>query len=277
MAEPTVSRVDLTGRRVGNLVVISEAEPGRAKSGSVVRMWLCRCDCGNDRVVRQGHLLTGHTTRCSRRCAIRREPWNKYLEPRPCEHCRTPFQPKSNRVKFCCRACKGAASRCEEGALTDADIAAFWALVSNSDGCWLWSGTVGLNSYGCIQINNRKWLAHRLSYLLTRGDLPDDLHICHRCDNPRCVNPEHLFPGTDRDNAHDRMAKGRPQGRHSHPEAYPCGEQMENAKLTEDAVREMRCRYQAGGVTYRQLAEERGVSKCTAMRAIKGESWKGVK
>lgn len=76
-------------------------------------------------------------------------------------------------------------------------------------GCWLWLGAVDRKGYGRARLNGRDSGAHRLSWALHRGEIPFGLWVLHRCDNPCCVNPEHLFLGTCQDNHDDMFAKGR--------------------------------------------------------------------
>lgn len=85
--------------------------------------------------------------------------------------------------------------------------------IGHADECWPWTGAKDKNGYGRIQVmTNGKWgtqLAHRVAYKLTKGDLPADLGLCHRCDNPPCCNPDHHFPGTQLDNMNDAKLKSR--------------------------------------------------------------------
>lgn len=91
----------------------------------------------------------------------------------------------------------------------------FWMYVgknSNTD-CWEWTGSKTLTGYGHLNINAKSIYAHRISYELFNGPIPDGLCVCHSCDNPGCVNPSHLWVGTMADNMHDRDAKGRGRNR----------------------------------------------------------------
>jgi hypothetical protein len=100
----------------------------------------------------------------------------------------------------------------------------FWRFVDKSrgaDACWLWTGSQRMKwGYGRIMVNGRRISAHRFAYIDTFGPIAQTLFVCHRCDNPPCVNPSHLFVGTPRDNAQDMHRKGRFRGgRRSHAQA----------------------------------------------------------
>src|ERR1700756_2891954 len=89
----------------------------------------------------------------------------------------------------------------------------FWAKVAKGPGCWEWQGKRHYKGYGHFTVRGqgrrRTLKAHRVSWELANGPIPEGLHVLHSCDNPPCVNPDHLFLGTDMDNVHDRDAKGR--------------------------------------------------------------------
>lgn len=152
----------------------------------------------------------------------------------------------------------------------------FWPRVDRRggpDACWLWTGAhnLGPRPYGLVSVNGRPMLAHRVSYILSFGAIEAGLDICHRCDNPPCVNPSHLFPGTRKENMADGTSKGRLVGkRHVEGVAHPF------AKLNPTSVREMRALYAAGGVDTFALAAKYGVRQSTAWAAIRGFTWKSV-
>ena len=157
-------------------------------------------------------------------------------------------------------------------------ISAFWNKV-NKDGsmpqycpelgqCWEWI-IVPKCEYGKFWSNGKHVYAHRFSWELVNGEIPDGLFVLHKCDNRSCVNPEHLFLGTCQDNTNDMINKGRME--------HASGEKAGAAKLTENIVREIRIRYAKGGVTLKSLSIEYSVSLSTIHFAITRKNWKYVK
>ncbi|GAC1603195.1 MAG: HNH endonuclease [Acidimicrobiales bacterium] len=138
---------------------------------------------------------------------------------------------------------------------TTAEI--FWARVDKRavDGCWEWVGRRDEKGYGRVGFHSRPSVgAHRVAWELSAGPISDGLFVLHRCDNPPCCNPSHLFLGTQADNNRDRHAKGR--SRNLDP-----GELHPKAKLTNEQVRQIRAEYERGLVTQQALAERWGVSR----------------
>jgi HNH endonuclease len=97
--------------------------------------------------------------------------------------------------------------------LTPSEAERFWSKVGECNRwpwfCWEWQAGCFDNGYGAFWLRRKLWKAHRVAWLIQFGEIPDDLKVLHKCDNPRCVRPSHLFLGTDADNMHDRDRKGR--------------------------------------------------------------------
>lgn len=143
----------------------------------------------------------------------------------------------------------------------------------DDDGCWRWTACLNGKGYGKIGVKvdgqERTMQAQRVAYLLAHGELPDDRNICHSCDHPECVRPDHLFPGTQVQNLDDMTEKGRRRFRaHS-------GEANGRAKLSREQVAVIRQRLATGEVRA-ALAREFGVDWSTVARIGNGKRWKGT-
>lgn len=173
--------------------------------------------------------------------------------------------------------------------------------------CLEWQAWRDRNGYGGFKVSGKMKRAHREAWEIAHGPIPDGLHVLHKCDNPPCVAEDHLFLGTESDNAHDRDAKGRQSrgdshwsrarpeclargeshgarlhpermprgdanGSRLHPESRPRGESHANAKLTEDSVREIFKR-RAQGWTCKRIAAEFGVSDVLVGLILAGKAW----
>lgn len=133
--------------------------------------------------------------------------------------------------------------------------------------CWFWTGTLHKLGYGLMNVDGIVQKAHRVSWTIHNGAIPDGLMVLHRCDVRSCVNHNHLFLGTQTDNMQDMMAKGRGV---TNPRF---GEQNKQSKLTASQVTEMRRLRSEFGTPYWKLAEMFGVVTMTAQRACVGTSW----
>lgn len=143
--------------------------------------------------------------------------------------------------------------------LTDAQR--FWVKVDikNPETCWLWKGSKSANGYGSFSTTHdhavRIIQSHRFSYELIKGKIPDGLLVLHKCDTPLCVNPRHLFLGTQKDNMIDRAIKGR------------CQKLNNYNKINENQKNEIINKYKPNKYGFSKLAKEYGVS-CSTIRKI---------
>jgi hypothetical protein len=133
------------------------------------------------------------------------------------------------------------------------------------NGCWEWTGALMNSGYGKASYRSQQIGAHVLSHILFKGD-PRPFQTCHTCDWKPCVNPDHVFKGTQLENEADKVAKGRSEK----------GSDRYNAKLDEDKVREIR-RRAAAGESHAALAKEFGCARPGVSRIVAGKIWKHVK
>lgn len=191
------------------------------------------------------------------------------LSPIPCAQCGAIFHPRNASVRYCSPKCSYAAR--------SAILPRFWRKVDKTttpDGCWTWKASCYPDGYGQFKIGNRNNRAPRVSFELAYGPIPAGLLVCHRCDNPLCVRPDHLFLGTVKENSLDMVAKGRAPDGSTLPRMM--GEDNPRAKLTAAQVSEIRSLHAAGGVTFTRLAVEYGVSSVLIAKIVHRDIWKSV-
>ena len=183
-------------------------------------------------------------------------------KPRVCAHCGKEYvSPDRRRVrKFCTHTCYAIARRQPIGDR-------FWARTDKggAGGCWIWTGTHIKSGYGTLSVNGVPAYAHRLSLELHGTTVPQGALVLHACDNPPCVNPAHLFLGTDADNIADKVGKGR----HIHADTHP------NAKLRSDDVREIR-ELLSTGMSQTAIGVRYGVHQSVISFIKSGRLWKSV-
>lgn len=139
----------------------------------------------------------------------------------------------------------------------------FWSKVDTSGDCWQWIGAKNAKGYGNFYASRSKWVhAHRFSWEVANGSIPDGMHVLHHCDNPSCVRPLHLFLGTNLDNRRDMFAKRR----------HPHGQTHGNSKLTMNDARAIRALCNRGD-TRASLARSFKVSRSTVRDIVIGASY----
>lgn len=153
--------------------------------------------------------------------------------------------------------------------IDDKLVQEFWAKVKKGQGCWEWTAYKNPLGYGRIgNARTNKWfMAHRLSYEINVGPIPDGLCVLHTCDNPGCVRPGHLFLGTREDNNHDRHLKGR--------DRPAKGERHGRSKITDGDVREMR-RLHKLGWAIPALATRFDISKSQVSGILSRRYWRHI-
>jgi hypothetical protein len=164
-------------------------------------------------------------------------------------------------------------SRADALEMNERERERFWGKVLRGakDDCWEWQGAKARSNwrYGHFRLRGQTKSAHRLSFAMHHGEIPDGMFVCHRCDNPPCVNPTHLFAGTHTDNVRDMHSKGRA--------AVPCAEGSKNGHTTmdEDTVRSIRARYRLGE-SQSAIARDLGISHTTVSLMVLRRTWKHI-
>lgn len=207
---------------------------------------------------------------CSRLCTNAgrsdRNPARSYV----CTWCGISFETKeqNHKGKYCSHECD---MTHRKTVLFETAPSRFWARVDKSGNCWLWTGATDDKGYGRLSFKGRRAIAPRVAYELTHGVSPGQLQVLHRCDNPPCVNPDHLFLGTNADNIRDMCAKGRAWIQQ--PENKRHGSDNPSAKLSHEeavAIREAYANKSMNGV---ELAEVYGVGNSTIYKVIHRERY----
>jgi hypothetical protein len=221
-----IDRKEYEGKVFGNWTVIPTEERITNKHGST--MLVCWCKCGREALVLPYMLRTGRTHGCY----------------------------------WCAGKARTDASRAKGWSLEER----FWKKVEKTDTCWLWTGAKIALGYGKIGVGRQSpRLAHRVSYELAYGEFPKELAVCHKCDNPSCVRPDHLFLGTTADNQRDMKEKGR----------STIGSRNPRAKLNEEQVVDIFQRSSSAS-SDRELAKEYGVSAATIQMIRSRRTWTHV-
>lgn len=183
---------------------------------------------------------------------------------------------------------------------SESDLKRFWAKVDKSPiGCWIWTAAKLTGGHGYFRFMGKMVRAHRVSWLIHNGEIPPGKCVLHNCpggDNPACVNPDHLWLGTQLENIEDARVKGQVQSGDNHhsrrhpenvqrgdnhhsrrnPETISHGSCHKLAKLTEEKVMSIRSKYSTGLFTQKQLAAENGVSKGLITNVVLRKCWKHI-
>jgi DNA-binding CsgD family transcriptional regulator len=230
---------DLAGRTFGRWSVLSLASAGKSPR------WMCRCECRTERTVKTTSLIDGLSKSCE---CLQRELFAK-------------------------------ASAARKVPLVDR----FFKFIDKNGPmphdrslgpCWIFTSNKNRKGYGTLFNEGTTKMAHRLSWEVHHGPIPPGMLVCHKCDNPPCVRPDHLFVGTVLDNAEDMIRKGRHSSR-SHPERIARGERLPHAVLTAEMVRLIRLK-KSQGESYNQIARDLKLNRGTIAAAGSRKNWKHV-
>lgn len=211
------------------------------------------------------------------------------MRPQPitltCRFCDSSFRPNSRNPQFCSRSCYRRFKLAPEQTSHR-----FWSKVDKDGECWLWTASLGTTGYGQIGHRGKMVKAHRVAWELTNGPIPNGMYVCHQCDNPPCVRPDHLFLGSPAANTKDMVDKGRAgatlhpervprgdrHGAHTHPEKMARGERHPNTHLTATDVIAIRARF-ANGEVQQAIADDYGVCRATVQNIAKRKAWGHVR
>lgn len=144
-------------------------------------------------------------------------------------------------------------------------------------GCWLWTRFTHSFGYGCFWMNGKTITSHRASWIIFRGEIPQGMSVLHRCDIPECVNPDHLFLGTQGDNVRDCVDKGRNKNcATERPELICRGELQGSSKLTSEDVLYIRSHHDRKYGTSKRLGDMFGVTSAAISAIITRKNWRHI-
>jgi len=196
-----------------------------------------------------------------------------------CPWCKKEYVPKRKSRKFCSNSCSAKNTHKQRRKPIEEKL---WPHLKITDsGCWEWQRAKDWDGYGALgwqRVGKLEQKAHRIAWILTFGEIPDGMLVCHKCDNPPCCNPMHLFCGTNKDNTQDCIQKGRFKAGSDSNGNKARGERASKSKLTESDVHYIRehcvLRSRQCGATV--MGRKFGVSKAAILAIIHRKSWSHV-
>ncbi len=224
-------RFDLTGLTYGDWTVLSHAKQYNHRT-----FWNCICSCGTIKVVDGAALKGGKSKSCG------------------CKGSRATIGARSHTFDH--------TKTHKDGIPTEV---LFWRKVEKTESCWLWTANTIHFGYGGFAVKRKRVSAHRYSYMLHKGAIPENLVVRHICNNPICVNPDHLELGTQADNIHDAVKLNR----HCH------GETHGGAIITDALALEIKLDL-AKGIFATRIAKKLGVNKYIVYDIKRGKTWKHI-
>lgn len=226
-----VKKIDMSGMKFNRITVVSISKSPENSSNTGL-YWNCLCDCGNEFIAYGSRIRNGSTKSCG---CLKRELNSLSM--------------KKMRLNM-------------SGTINDRFFSRF--KIDEKSGCWNWTAHRDKDGYGFLPGDNSNIRAHRYSYAYHYGEDISGILVCHKCDNPGCVNPDHLFIGNAKDNVTDMISKGRDM---------MIGSRNNKAKLNEYDVAEIR----KSTLSTNDLSKKYKVSKSSIKRILTRKNWDHVK